>query len=290
MIDDDGCRQILRLDNLENHSTTCIYHPYAEVTCDKGCNLKIFRNAYKANCLDHFRNKIMVQESDITTLKDEVHFQLCQKEIAEKVISDLREEMRKLTVTQERDEISKLSHAVVPSQVLQSDKLRISFNLPPNWHTYRNIKTQINEPSILEKDDQYSDGYVQSAFEIKPSRPYFKIYILKGSGCGSVTMGLTRKGQPYLPPGSTKASYGYLSDGTVHSRRKSKKTEDVWKVGDVITCGIKFPKEFYNGNTEVWLYFCRNDKEVEKYNLSYPSGGLFPTVYLKGRSYDFFDF
>lgn len=282
MIEEDGCLKILRLDNLENHSATCIYHPYAEVTCDKGCNLKILRHTYQANCLQHFENKVSFQQAEITELKDEVYFQLCQKEISEKVISDLREEITKLTVTKRWDQIIKLKDAVnlVPSQVLQSDKLRISFNLPPQWHTFSNIKNQVNEPSVLEIDDRSHIGYVQSAYDVKPSRPYFKIYILKSRGCGTVTMGLTRKGQPNLPPGSTKTSYGYLSNGTVASRRKVKQTEEVWKVGDVITCGIKFPKEFYNGNTDVWLYFCRNDKEIEKYNLCYPSGGLFPTVHL----------
>lgn len=295
--DNDGCAEIVKLDNLQNHCSTCIYDPDGEVTCDKGCNQIITRREYKSNnCHLHFENTVRRQQREIVRLVDQLHIQCCEKKNAESVLTGLRNEIaelhRKATkLTDEnirqRKEIEKLKD-VVPAQVAQSSKLQFSSQVPPIWQILNNLKDQ-DRPniSILECNNKTFSSFAKSAYPLSETNPWFQINV-----CGrftSIVMGLTNDNQALkvfrnsystynseFYANSSNYIFAYESDGIVIRNFNCQSISEIWKEGDVITCGIRFARQ-----TCKEVYFCRNDKEIHSFIVNMPLAVLFPTIYMQ---------
>ena len=55
-----GCNTTIKLENLQNHVDRCIFNPNMEITCEKGCGLKIIKKDYdNHNCTAHLANLVI---------------------------------------------------------------------------------------------------------------------------------------------------------------------------------------------------------------------------------------
>lgn len=98
----------MRLDNLQNHRVACYYNPDAEVTCDKGCNLKLTRREYQdVDCREHFTNRVSCQQAQIMELKKEVQLHCREKENAKNLLGELNAK-----ILQQQDQINHLMKVV----------------------------------------------------------------------------------------------------------------------------------------------------------------------------------
>lgn len=279
--DKDGCSEIIMLDNLNHHRSTCIYRSDAKVICDMGCNQEITRREYRDNSCDvHLKNKISCQQKEIIQLRDEVRLQCNEKINAENAASGLREEMAKLNdeIIQLREVVAKFNG--LPSQVQPSHKLRLMYRDPPAWHKYVNMKIQCDGPIIMEKNDHSKFSLAQSAYCLDPWHPCFKVVILKSSS-NSITIGLTSRGPSIKPPGYHKGSYGYTSSGTTVSNNTFETITEMWEEGDVITCAVTFLNNYQASRGYSVIHFLKNDKEIKKYFVNSSQVKLFPTVYMQ---------
>lgn len=68
-----GCQGIFALEHLQDHLLKCVYNPDTEISCDKGCDLKVTRREYEENnCLTHLADKVRRQQKEIAKLSEEV--------------------------------------------------------------------------------------------------------------------------------------------------------------------------------------------------------------------------
>lgn len=227
----------------------------------------------------HLASKIRSLLMENSQLAEEVR---SVKAISDKEIIGLRQEISNLNdqVTQQRVEITKLKG----TPVAPIDRICFSFIFPLQWQRCDNIRFERDKPRILQCDNQSSYGLVQSAHYLEPHFDFFEIQILKCGGHNSVTMGLTRKGcSQSIQSGNSDDCISYRSSGEVNlGYGHYKKTEEMWKEGDVIRCGIKLSNVTCYGNTVAIAYFAKNGKDIKREFVNYITAGYFPTVYIRG--------
>lgn len=165
----------------------------------------------------------------------------------------------------------------------QIPDLNMFINTTPKWHALCNLK-EYNEGKdrVLEVDGKSLHAFAQSFCALEPENPSFKIKLLHFDYYKYMAIGFSCKGHPIDKiPGLCEQSIGYDSSGDLIVDQKSKKVGSQWNVGDVIECGVKFPKNFTNNESAcAKLYFNRNDQLVSETKVSIPKNGYFPTVYV----------
>ncbi len=253
---------IVKLENLPNHRSTCNHDPDAEVTCDKGCNLKILRRELENNCHDHFENELRSKAQQISKLLEKAQE---QQTASENVIANLKQQVtelnRKITQQSEEEQFSKVSI------------IYIGPTPTPIWEIHENMTIG---NGVLKINDKSMDGYAQFGHQLQYGNASFSIHVLKNAGVRSIVMGVARKGCLKYPPGYHGNSYGYASDGTVALDQKYKNTGEAWKDGDVITCKLVHSLLF-------GFVFYRNNEVVANFRLPVTDNAdnLFPTVYFR---------
>ncbi len=229
-----GCNTTIKLENLQNHVNLCKFSPNIQITCDKGCGLKIAQKEYENHhCIAHLANLVIDQQEQISQLKAEVTI------------------LRKQQIWQKFDGIT------------------------------------INEQNIFElQNSKENDEIAQSSYPLTSQYFYFEIKVLQMGDGNAIAIGLTCKEYPNGQlPGWDKGSIGYHSDdGRIFIESGQGKTfGPLWQTGDIIGCGIKFPRNFSgNENDTVKVYFTRNNYLIGEKSARIPNGGFFPTIGMDG--------
>lgn len=264
--DNNGCPEIVRLESLQSHRSGCAYNPEAEVTCDKGCKLKMKRREFlEYDCSTHLKKKVNGQEAVIGQLLEKVNLQRESADRAGKEICDLKAQIANL-------------ERLLPFEKLQMINCRFSQS-----QRCENMTIQFGDTITLQTGDKSEFGLWQSAYAFDRSKPYFKLKILKSCRANSVVMGVARHGHASVPPGYDRGSFGYTNNGKFVSMKGSENVGDVWKENDIIKCGIKFHFDDYSAYESADIYFCRNNHQLRTYFVQrLPADGLFPTIYIHG--------
>lgn len=307
----DGCPAIIKLENLQHHLSICEYNSNSVFSCDK--------ETTKNNCSSHLANRVKAQEKDISNLIHElnnqkVHFEQVvngelsnQKQHFEHMMKALQEQIRKLNdgskkeitklsrqLCNQREHFERIVNGLHNRKLIDSsettlshqrqeitdlsDKSKLSVSTV-KWQVINNMIDKKNILSTAKKLYGCSGtlGYVQSRYYLEPTKSYCKIRMLNSS-CKSSWIGLTCKVEGQFSF-SLRISFIYASDGEVIVHNKHVLNGSAWKQGDVIECGITFPKNFIdNGNDKVLVYFTKNEEIVFKKPFKIRCNELFPTI------------
>lgn len=213
--------------------------------------MTITRQEYKTNnCFSHLGNRINSQENEIKKLRAELSE---QKEHFERIINASGSKSSSIVYT------------------------------PLKWLVCYN--TKIEEPNILKVNNPSTFGFVQSDNFLETTKSSFKVHL---SGTKHwrhlIWIGLTRRGHR-SDRDPERGSIVYCGGGLVIADTENIPMGPEWKDGDVIECGIKFPKNFINdGNHNAPVYFHRNDELVFVKPFQIPRDGLFPTICFAGKN------
>ncbi len=243
----NGCNTAFKLENLQNHVNQCIFNPSLEVTCDKGCGLKIIKKEYDNNCISHLANLVIHQQKQISRLNAKVTILMKRQQIWQKC-----------------DGIKVSEQNILEYQVMIEDIIHAI--------NYTGIRISYT-------------GIAQSIEPLKPEYSYFEIKILQLGNENSISIGLTCKEcQTNRHPGCEKGSIGYHGDdGKIFIESGAGvKFGPLWQTSDIIGCGVKFPPNFTgNGNSVVMVYFTRNNELIGEKPIGVPNGGFFPTIGMR---------
>lgn len=249
------------LEYLKEHSARCEFNPNPEMVYD----IQMHGQEYEAN---------NYQQAEIEQLRVKLNNQ--EESGFNNDIPDQRFENK--IMGQQTNLLLDSLH-----QLIEISDPNIFITATPKWQELCNLK-DYNEgnDNILEVDGKPFHSFAQLFCALEPANPFFKIKLLNFDYFKYMAIGFTCKGHPIdTIPGLYEQSVGCDSSGDLMVGRKSKKIGTQWKVGDVIECGIKFPKNFRNNeNVGVTLYFTRNDRLVAETKVSMPRNGYFPTVYI----------
>lgn len=251
------------LEYLKEHSARCEYNPNPEMVYD----IQMHGQEYEAN---------YYQQAEIEQLRIRLNNQ--EEKVFNNNIPAQQFENKIM-----RQQSNLLLDSLHLHQLIEISDPNIFINATPKWQELCNLK-DYNEGSdnILEIDGKSFLSFAQSFCALEPANPCFKIKLLNFDYFKYMAIGFTSKGHPIdIIPGLYEQSVGCDSSGDLMVDRKSKKIGTQWKVGDVIECGIKFPKNFRNNESVlVKLYFTRNDRLVAETKVIMPRNGYFPTVYI----------
>lgn len=240
-----------------------------DIKCEQeGCGAIIKLESLEhhiSKCEYNLNEKVVCDKGcNMTVTRQEYQVNNCFNHLA-KEITQL-----KLLLSHQQEEIAELRY--------ESD---ILLNGPLNWQQTQNMC--INKPNILKMDDNpnFNFGFAQSDHALEPAMSSFKVQL---STCTEssvkIWIGLTRNG--FLPRTvsempSIRYQGHYVKDDTDNHLIFLK-----CKNGDVIECGIEFPKDFIdNGSCSASVYLCVNQKSIFRKNVSIPKNGFFPTIFLR---------
>lgn len=294
-LDSKGCQEVVKLEHLQDHQTSCKYNPNSEIICDKGCNLKISRRGYEVNnCITHLADRVSRYEEEIIKFSHELSN---QKEDFERVINGLQEQNTKLNdeLTRQQEQNTKLNEEVrrlketikklnISRQHDEIPKVRytnILSNRPPKWQNCRDMKIFIDQPNILEPYENSSYGLAQLYYHLEPLNSYFKVEILREirASYAYLVIGLSSKGHLIGLPGRGKESIGYCSTGILYYLDNDIQDSNLPRSepGDIIECGINFTP---NGSCVVEVYFSINGQVITKTPAKMPRDGFYPAISL----------
>lgn len=175
----------------------------------------------------------------------------------------------KLVLSLQQEEIAELRY--------ESD---ITWNGPLKWQQTQNMC--ISQLNILKMDGNpnFNFGFAQSDHALEPTKRRFKIRLSTPMDSIKIWIGLTRKGYPPKTV-SEKQSIRYQGQ-YVKDDAENHLVFLKCKNGDVIECGIEFPKDFINdGNCNASAYLSVNRKSTLRKQLILPKDGFFPTIFLR---------
>lgn len=166
-------------------------------------------------------------------------------------------------------------------------------NIPLKWQICHNLK--IEESNILKIDDyNFSPfAFAQSYYSLKPAEPFFQIQLPKSPDALSenvvsarrnlIWIGLTRRGHPIVRSPEAD-SIACIWNGRIQVDKECLTNGPRWEDGDLIKCGIKFPKNFMSeGNNTAVVCLYKNEKSFFEKSTKIPLDGFFPTICIYGR-------
>lgn len=285
-----GCQAVINLEKLALHVSSCEYNSSSKTVCDKGCNMKVTRQEYEINnCFSHLANKVKEQEMEIIKAGHDLSN---QKEYFERIVNRLQDENRKLNdeigsqykeinneLSHIRSQLEHFQNALSNQQqhTTQLSDISSTSLRPLKWQKCFNVK--ITKSNILKLNNTLSalfvGGFVQSDYPLEPAKSTFKIHLLSISE--AYRIGLIQR--------THESEFIYydcfgcinFSGVKVHDGPK-------WEVGDVIECGVKFPKNFVSdGNQSAIVYVSKNDERIFEKSITIPKDGLLPMISLYGK-------
>lgn len=285
----DGCEKIIKLEHLKNHQTNCEYSPNL-IVCDKGCNLTVKRCEYQLDCIEHLADRSRSQDEKFCSIVYALNDHQCQEMITLNAeVNHLQAQVSKLSrnLISQQKLITKLNGEIKRIRPDDDDAIRKQSNTPiriPQWQKSFNVKTSTDQPNILNFGHNPGSAFAQSLHPLNKENRCFKTQLLSNCGHDSIAIciGLTQKCHPIdIPPGHSDGSIGYRCCGTLYYDKCESISSTACKVNDIIECGIKFSKNFFNdGCHSVLVYFSRNGKAFMKKVIRMPVDGLFPTIFM----------
>ncbi|XP_065190336.1 uncharacterized protein LOC135821201 [Sycon ciliatum] len=159
---------------------------------------------------------------------------------------------------------------------------------PPGKYVYTGVRSE-----------SYDTGTVQAAEPLSKDAPYFEVLIASTGGNGAIGIGLVSDNYPlgYQPGWAQESIALHVDDGKLFVSGQSKPCCSPSVQGDVIGCGIIFPKTTpfkaersrksdskktvaSGSRSTATVFFTRNGKNVMSEEIKLPQYGFFPAVGL----------
>lgn len=239
------------------------------------------RREYKnRDCLTHL---LIRYEEKITKLVDDLFNQQNQN-------TRLKDEVKK-----QKEQITKLKDEV-DRQHEQIKKLNGEVRTTEEWLNNHNMNVSTDKENILTINDNSQDAWIQSSYSLEERSYSFAVKILKVGGL--IYIGISHKNLPNIQHSVSYHSNGHLYFGQLEKVESAwehsisyqsngqlyfgqfEKVGSAWKDGDLIECGIKFPKNFKNDRRQdIAVYFLRNGQFIAERPVIH---GFYPTIWLNG--------
>ena len=129
-------------------------------------------------------------------------------------------------------------------------------------------------------------GFAQAAFSLIPDRPYFEVEITSQDPKKVIAVGLASREYPVNSwIGTQDNSVAYYSDtGKLYAGSSiGKDFGPRLAKGDTVGCGVTFPPNYYTASRKgqpAEVFFTVNGAVVGRKKITFPHGGLFPTICL----------